>query len=107
MGRHPFHFCGPAMSAFKRFVPLLDRVLVQKVKAEATTASGIILPEMAKTTPNWAKVLAVGPGRLCKEGKLVAMNVSVGDTVVVPQYGGAALKLDDEDFHIYRDEDMV
>merc|ERR1711920_905033 len=100
------HF-GSAMSAAKRFVPLLDRVLVQKLKAETKTATGILLPDSAQKAPNWAKVLAAGPGRRTKDGDLVPMGVKVGDTVVVPEYGGMTLKLDNEDYQVYRDEDMM
>nr|AYU58848.1 heat shock protein 10 [Scrippsiella trochoidea] len=96
-----------ASGVAKRFVPLLDRVLVQKVKAEAKTATGIFLPDSAKQAPNWAKVLAVGPGRRTKDGDLVPMGVKVGDTVVIPEYGGMTLKFDNEDFHVYRDEDCL
>mmetsp|Transcript_134871 Transcript_134871/g.288562 ORF Transcript_134871/g.288562 Transcript_134871/m.288562 type:complete len:102 (-) Transcript_134871:144-449(-) len=91
----------------KRFAPLMDRVLVQKIKGEAKTVGGIILPDSVKSDPNWAKVLAVGPGRFSKEGELLAMNVKVGDTVVVPEYGGVTLKFDAEDYHVFRDEDLM
>jgi len=91
----------------KRFVPLMDRLLVQKLKAEVKTASGILLPESAAKPLNWGKVLSVGPGRLSKEGDLLPMNVKVGDTVVVPEYGGITLKLDDEEYHVFRDEDIM
>mmetsp|Transcript_17320 Transcript_17320/g.30821 ORF Transcript_17320/g.30821 Transcript_17320/m.30821 type:complete len:103 (+) Transcript_17320:63-371(+) len=90
-----------------RFKPLMDRVLVQKIKAEAKTATGLFLPDSAKKAPNWAKVLAVGPGRLSKEGELLPMNVQIGDTVVVPEYGGVTLKFDNEDYQVFRDDDMV
>ncbi|CAJ1404898.1 unnamed protein product [Effrenium voratum] len=96
-----------AMSIVKRFIPLMDRVLVQKVKAEAKTASGILLPDSAKQAPNWAKVLATGPGRVSKEGELLAMNVQVGDTVVIPEYGGVTLNFDNEEYHVFRDEDIM
>ncbi|CAK0869425.1 unnamed protein product [Prorocentrum cordatum] len=68
---------------------------------------GILLPDSAAKPPNWGKVLAVGPGRLSKEGDLLPMNVKVGDTVVVPEYGGITLKLDDEEYHVFRDEDIM
>mmetsp|Transcript_112579 Transcript_112579/g.218131 ORF Transcript_112579/g.218131 Transcript_112579/m.218131 type:complete len:105 (-) Transcript_112579:124-438(-) len=92
----------------QRFRPLMDRVLVQKVKGEAKTASGIFLPDSATKAPNWATVLAVGPGKLSKDGDtLLPMNAKVGDTVVVPEYGGIALKLDDEEYHVFRDDDFM
>merc|ERR1719203_859287 len=96
-----------ASAAVKRFVPLMDRVLVQKVKSEAKTVTGILLPDSAQKAPNWAKVIAAGPGRRTKEGELVPMSVKVGDTVVIPEYGGNTLKLDDEEYQVYRDEDMM
>ena len=65
--------------------PLLDRVLVQRIKAEAKTASGIFLPESSVKELNEAKVLAVGPGGLDKDGKRVSCSVQVGDKVLIPQ----------------------
>lgn len=65
-------------------MPLLDRVLVQRIKAEAKTASGIFLPESSVKELNEAKVLAVGPGGLDKEGKRVPMGVQAGDRVLIP-----------------------
>mmetsp|Transcript_2757 Transcript_2757/g.5647 ORF Transcript_2757/g.5647 Transcript_2757/m.5647 type:complete len:103 (+) Transcript_2757:77-385(+) len=91
----------------KRFVPLMDRVLVQKVVAEAKTATGLFLPDSAKKVPNWAKVLATGPGKRTKEGEVLPMSVKVGDTVVIPEYGGVSLKFENEDYHVFRDEDLM
>mmetsp|Transcript_18279 Transcript_18279/g.43991 ORF Transcript_18279/g.43991 Transcript_18279/m.43991 type:complete len:100 (-) Transcript_18279:158-457(-) len=90
-----------------RFMPLLDRVLVQRIQAQAQTASGIYLPDAAKKTMNHASVVAVGPGRRSSDGNLIPMNVAVGDKVVIPEYGGQALKFDDEEYHVFRDEDIV
>eukprot|EP00405_Crypthecodinium_cohnii_P006950 CAMPEP_0194782706 /NCGR_PEP_ID=MMETSP0323_2-20130528/78833_1 /TAXON_ID=2866 ORGANISM="Crypthecodinium cohnii, Strain Seligo" /NCGR_SAMPLE_ID=MMETSP0323_2 /ASSEMBLY_ACC=CAM_ASM_000346 /LENGTH=191 /DNA_ID=CAMNT_0039721539 /DNA_START=71 /DNA_END=647 /DNA_ORIENTATION=+ len=91
----------------KRFTPLLDRVLVQKFKPEAKTASGLFLPESAAKAPNYATVLAVGPGGRTREGQVMPMNVKVGDKVVVPEYGGMTLKFEDEEFQVFRDEDIL
>eukprot|EP00928_Gymnodinium_smaydae_P065207 TRINITY_DN48383_c0_g1_i1.p1 TRINITY_DN48383_c0_g1~~TRINITY_DN48383_c0_g1_i1.p1 ORF type:complete len:105 (-),score=29.60 TRINITY_DN48383_c0_g1_i1:105-419(-) len=90
-----------------RFVPLMDRLLVQKLKPVAKSAGGILLPESAAKAPNWAKVLAAGPGRRTKEGEVLKMNVKVGDTVVVPEYGGLTLKFDGEDYQVFREEDIM
>ena len=65
-------------------MPLLDRVLVQRIKAEAKTASGIFLPESSVKELNEAKVLAVGPGALDKEGKRLPVGVQAGDRVLIP-----------------------
>mmetsp|Transcript_115837 Transcript_115837/g.368294 ORF Transcript_115837/g.368294 Transcript_115837/m.368294 type:complete len:102 (-) Transcript_115837:74-379(-) len=95
------------MALVKRFVPLLDRVLIQKLKPEAKTASGILLPESAAKAPNFAKVMAVGPGARTKDGALLPMGVKVGDKVVVPEYGGMFFKMDEEEYHVFRDEDIM
>jgi chaperonin GroES len=74
-----------ALKSIKSLMPLLDRVLVQRAKAEAKTAGGIFLPESSVKELNEAKVLAVGPGGLDKEGKRITMSVGVGDKVLIPQ----------------------
>lgn len=74
-----------AFRSVKNLAPLLDRVLVQRIKSEAKTASGIFLPESSVKELNEAKVLAVGPGALDKDGKRIAMSVAPGDRVLVPQ----------------------
>lgn len=73
-----------SIRSIKSLVPLLDRVLVQRIKAQAKTASGIYLPESSVEKLNEAKVLAVGPGGLDKEGKRVPMGVQSGDRVLIP-----------------------
>lgn len=73
-----------SIRSVKSLVPLLDRVLVQRVKAEAKTASGIFLPESSVKELNEAKVLAVGPGALDKEGKRLPVGVQAGDRVLIP-----------------------
>jgi chaperonin GroES len=69
----------------KALAPLLDRVLVQRVKAESKTAGGIFLPDSAVKELNEAKVLAVGPGAWDRDGKRMAMSVAAGDRVLIPQ----------------------
>eukprot|EP00927_Polykrikos_kofoidii_P048247 TRINITY_DN4246_c0_g1_i1.p1 TRINITY_DN4246_c0_g1~~TRINITY_DN4246_c0_g1_i1.p1 ORF type:complete len:104 (-),score=19.25 TRINITY_DN4246_c0_g1_i1:124-435(-) len=96
-----------SVNAFKRFIPLADRILVQKLKAEAKSVGGILLPDAAKQEMNQATVLAVGEGRKSAKGELIAMNVFVGQTVILPSYGGTEMKLDGENYHIYREEDII
>ncbi|KLJ06670.1 chaperonin GroES [Blastomyces silverae] len=84
-GFEPFKISATALRSVKNLVPLLDRVLVQRVKAEAKTASGIFLPESSVKELNQGKVLAVGPGALDKKGNRIAMGVTVGDKVLIPQ----------------------
>ncbi|GAB1318599.1 mitochondrial heat shock protein Hsp10 [Madurella fahalii] len=95
------------LRSIKSLVPLLDRVLVQRIKAEAKTASGIFLPESSVKELNEAKVLAVGPGGLDKDGKRVPMGVSAGDRVLIPQYGGSPVKVGEEEYHLFRDSEIL
>ncbi|KAI1185812.1 GroES-like protein [Nemania serpens] len=95
------------MSVLDSLVPLLDRVLVQRIKAETKTAGGIFLPESSVKELNEAKVLAVGPGALSKDGTRVPMGVSQGDRVLIPQYGGSPVKVGEEEFHLFRDSEIL
>jgi chaperonin GroES len=74
-----------ALKSIKSLAPLLDRVLVQRIKAETKTAGGIFLPESSVKELNEARVLAVGPGGRDKDGKVVATSVKPGDKVLIPQ----------------------
>lgn len=74
-----------SIRSIRALAPLLDRVLVQRVKAETKTASGILLPESSVEKLNEAKVLAVGPGALDKKGNRLPMGVREGDRVLIPQ----------------------
>lgn len=84
-------------------MPLLDRVLVQRIKADVKTASGIYLPESAIKELSEGKVLAVGPGGFDRDGKRMKMSVKEGDRVLIPQYGGSAVKVADEEYSLFRD----
>lgn len=77
--------CQSAIKSIRSIAPLLDRILVQRIKPEAKTATGIFLPDSAVKELNEAKVLAVGPGAYDKEGKRVAPSVQPGDKVLIPQ----------------------
>ncbi|KAI0541228.1 GroES-like protein [Xylaria digitata] len=96
-----------SIRSIKSLVPLLDRVLVQRIKAETKTAGGIFLPESSVKELNEAKVLAVGPGALSKDGTRVPMGVAQGDRVLIPQFGGSPLKVGDEEFHLFRDSEIL
>ncbi|KAK4544350.1 10 kDa heat shock protein [Oleoguttula mirabilis] len=96
-----------ALKTIKSLVPLLDRVLVQRVKADAKTAGGIFLPDSAVKELNEAKVLAVGPGMMDKEGKRLPMGVTAGDKVLIPQYGGSPIKVGEEEYSLFRDHDIL
>ncbi|EEP79765.1 chaperonin GroS [Uncinocarpus reesii 1704] len=94
-----------ALRSIKNLMPLLDRVLVQRIKPEAKTASGIFLPESSVKELNEARVLAVGPGVLDKKGNRIAMSVTAGDKVLIPQYGGSAVKVGEEEYTLFRDHE--
>ncbi|KAJ5083412.1 10 kDa heat shock protein [Penicillium angulare] len=91
----------------KSLAPLLDRVLVQRIKPEAKTASGIFLPESSVKEQNEAKVLAVGPGLLDREGKRLPMGVASGDKVLIPMFGGSPIKVGEEEYTLFRDSEIL
>lgn len=82
--------------------PLADRVLVEPMEAETTTASGIIIPDTAKEKPQKGKVVAIGPGK-----KDEPLTVSVGDTVLYGKYSGTELKLEGTDYLMMRESDIL
>ena len=90
-------WCQASNNVYKRIVPLLDRVLVQRSKAPEKTASGLYIPEKAKNKLNEGEVVAVGPGGRDTHGNLIPVSVKVGDTVLLPEYGGNTIKLGDQD----------
>ncbi len=87
--------------------PLNDRLLVKRLKEEEMTAGGIIIPDSAKEKPAEGEITAVGPGKVADNGERIAMQVSVGDTVLFSKYGGTDVKLDGEDFLIMREDDIL
>jgi chaperonin GroES len=87
--------------------PLGDRVLVQPVEEEETTASGIVLPDTAKEKPQKGKVLAVGEGKLDDDGKRIKLDVSKGDEVLYSKYGGTEITVDGEDLLVLRESDVL
>ena len=87
--------------------PLGDRVLVQPVEEEETTASGIVLPDTAKEKPQKGKVLAVGDGKLDEDGKRIKLDVSKGDEVLYSKYGGTEITVEGEDLLVLRESDVL
>jgi chaperonin GroES len=86
--------------------PLEDRVLVQAVEAETTTASGIVIPDTAKEKPQEGIVLAVGPGRF-EDGTRVPLDVKVGDKVLYSKYGGTEVKYGGEEYLVLSARDVL
>lgn len=89
-----------------RLVPLGDKVVLKQLVAEETTKSGIVLPGQAKEKPQQAEVIAVGPGGVV-DGKEVTMHVKVGDKVIYSKYAGTEVKLEDEEFIVVKQNDIV
>ncbi|HAM22490.1 MAG: co-chaperone GroES [Candidatus Nanopelagicales bacterium] len=88
--------------------PLEDRILVQPLDAEQTTASGLVIPDTAKEKPQEGKVLAVGPGRFDDEGeKRIPLDISVDDVVVYSKYGGTEIKYNGEEYLILSARDVL
>ncbi len=86
--------------------PLGDRVVIKTLESEETTKGGIVLPGSAKEKPQMAEVLAVGPGGMV-DGKEVVMEVKVGDKVIYSKYAGTEVKVDDEEYIIVRQSDIL
>ena len=94
------------MSAnFKRILPLLYRIVVRKVEPEAKTKSGIILQK--PDSLNYGVVLEAGPGAHDNNGKQIPMSVKVGDTVLLPEFGGSKIKLNEQELLIFKDTDII
>ena len=87
--------------------PLADRVVVKPIEREEVTKGGIVLPDTAKEKPQEGKVLAIGPGRLSDDGKRIAMEVKVGDTVIYAKYGGTEIKDNDEELIILEEKQVL
>ena len=89
-----------------KLVPLGDRVVLKQLVAEETTKSGIVLPGQSKEKPQQAEVIAVGPGGVV-EGKDVKMEVKVGDQVIYSKYAGTEVKLDEDEYIIVKQNDIL
>lgn len=87
--------------------PLGNRVLAQRSEPQETMKGGIILPDSAKKKQETAKVVAVGPGQVTKDGKTLPMPVQVGDIILMDKYGSQEVTIDDEDFVIVKADDII
>ncbi|ORX49127.1 chaperonin GroS [Hesseltinella vesiculosa] len=96
-----------AANKLKNVVPLLDRVLVQRIKAQQQTASGLFIPEKAQEAVNEGVVVAVGKGALNKDGKHIPLQVEAGDRVILPSFGGSPVKVSGEEYLLYRDSELL
>jgi chaperonin GroES len=87
--------------------PLDDRVVVEPIEAEETTAGGIVLPDTAKEKPQRGVVVAVGPGRLLDNGERGELSVAVGDEVIYGKYGGSDIEINGDEVKILRESDIL
>jgi chaperonin GroES len=88
--------------------PLEDRIVVRALDQEATTASGLVIPDTAKEKPQQGEVLAVGPGRRAEQsGEIIPLDVKVGDKVVYSKYGGTEITIEGEDLLILSSRDVL
>jgi chaperonin GroES len=88
--------------------PLDDRIVVRTDESEATTASGLVIPDTAKEKPQQGEVLAVGPGRRSEQtGEIIPLGINVGDTVVYSKYGGTEITVDGEELLILTSRDVL
>ena len=90
-----------------KFRPLHDRVVVKRIDAESKTAGGIIIPDTAKEKPQTGEITAVGPGGRDEAGKLIPIDLRVGDKVLFGKWSGTEVKLDGEDLLIMKEADIM
>ena len=90
-----------------KFRPLHDRVLIKVLDSEAKTAGGIIIPDTAKEKPQEGEVVAVGPGGKTEEGKLLPMDVKIGDIVLFGKWSGTEVKIDNKEYSIMKESDIM
>jgi chaperonin GroES len=87
--------------------PLHDRVIVKRLDQERKTASGIVIPDNAAEKPDQGEIIAVGPGKRDDSGKIIALDVKVGDKVLFGKYSGQTVKVEGEELLVMREEDLM
>ena len=90
-----------------KFRPLHDRVLIKVLDSEEKTSGGIIIPDTAKEKPQEGEVVAVGPGAKSEDGKIVSMDVKVGDIVLFGKWSGTEIKIDGSEYSIMKESDIM
>ena len=90
-----------------KFRPLHDRVVVKRIEAEAKSAGGIIIPDTVKEKPSQGEILAIGPGGRDEAGKLIPIDLAVGDRVLFGKWSGSEVKIDDVDVLIMKESDIM
>ncbi|MBT1072651.1 co-chaperone GroES [Pelotalea chapellei] len=87
--------------------PLQDRIIVKRVEEETKTAGGLFIPETAKEKPQRGEIVAVGNGKKTEDGKVLPLDVKVGDMVLFGKYAGTEVKVDGEDYLMMREDDIL
>ncbi len=87
--------------------PLHDRIIVERLEEETKTAAGIIIPDSAKEKPQQGNVIAVGKGKTTEDGKIMPLDVKVGDKVLFGKYAGTDIKIDGKEYLMMREDDVL
>ena len=90
-----------------KFHPLHDRILIKRIEEKETARGGIIIPDSAKEKQQEGEVIAVGNGRKTEEGKILPLDVKAGDRILFGKYSGSEIKVDNEDFLILKEEEVL
>jgi chaperonin GroES len=90
-----------------KLIPLADKLVLRPIVQEEVLSSGIVIPDTAKEKPNQGEIIAVGPGRRDEDGKIVPMDVSVGDRVLYAKYTGQEIKVENEEYIVLKESDIL
>jgi chaperonin GroES len=90
-----------------KLVPLADKLVLKPIVQEEVLSSGIVIPDTAKEKPNQGEIIAVGPGRRDDDGKLVPMEIAVGDRVLYAKYTGQEIKIENEEYIVLSERDLL
>lgn len=97
-----------AANALKKLVPLFDRVLIRRAEAVTKTKGGIVIPEKAQGKVLRGTVVAIGPGSRNDQGQHIPPSIKVGDTVLLPEYGGTKVEFEEnKEYHLFRESDIL
>jgi chaperonin GroES len=90
-----------------KLIPLADKLVLKPIVQEEVLASGIVIPDTAKEKPNQGEIIACGPGRRDEDGKLIPMDVAVGDRVLYAKYTGQEIKVENEEYIVLKETDIL
>ena len=90
-----------------KLIPLGDKLVLRPIVQEEVLSSGIVIPDTAKEKPNQGEIIAVGPGRRDEDGKIVPMDVTVGDRVLYAKYTGQEIKVENEEYIVLKESDIL